>query len=99
MVSVEAELSKYKNCKERDKLEMAIVEYKNLARQYANNLSIAGQYSTVALRLQEICDKLPAPNLKIRTGNTQSAPTKTAHISGEEKGRIRDAWRQKTNKR
>jgi hypothetical protein len=99
MVDVETEVSKHKNCKERDKLEMAIKEYKSLALQHANNLSLASKYSTVAFRLQEICDKLPAPNLKVRTSSTQSAPTKTATISSEENTRIKNAWKQKTNKR
>jgi hypothetical protein len=97
MVDVEAEVSKYKNCRERDKLEMAILEYKNLARQHAVNLVVAGQYSAVAFKLQEMCDKLPAPNLKNRIGS--STPTKTATITREEKARIKSDWSQKTNKR
>jgi hypothetical protein len=97
MVDVEAEVSKYRNCRDRDKLEMAILEYKNLARQHAVDLSAAGQYSAVAFKLQEICNKLPPPTLKNRLAN--SVPTKTASITNEENARIRDAWKHKTNKR
>jgi hypothetical protein len=99
MVDVEAEVNKHRNCRDRDKLEMAILEYKNLARQHAANLVTAGQYSTVAFKLQEICDKLPAPNLKGRTGGAQNAPTKTASITREENARIKHDWSQKTGKR
>jgi hypothetical protein len=99
MIDVEAEVNKHRNIKERDKLQVAINGYKNLARQHAANLVLAGQYSTVAFKLQEICDRLPAPNLKGRTGSTASASTKTATITGEEKSRIKDAWKQKTGKR
>jgi hypothetical protein len=98
MVNVESELSKYKNCKDRDKIEMAIKEYKGLALQHANNLSLASQYSTVAFKLQEICDKLPPPNLRGRTGSTQNVATKTATITNEENARIKNAWKQKTSK-
>ncbi|MDR0312889.1 MAG: hypothetical protein LBI14_04770 [Treponema sp.] len=100
MINIEAEVNKHKNCKERDKLGMIIKGYKDLALQHANDLSVAGKYSAVALKLQEICDKLPAPNLRGRTtGNTQSVSTKTATITNEENARIKNAWNQKTTKR
>jgi hypothetical protein len=99
LVNVEAEVSKHRNCKERDKLEIVIRECKNLALQHAMNLSVAGQYNTVAHKLQEICDKLPAPNLKGRTaGSTQHTPVKTATITNEENARIKAAWGKKTGK-
>jgi len=99
MVSVESEVNKHKNCKDRDELGRLIKEYKNLALQHATNLVMAGQYSTVALKLQEICDKLPAPQLiKHSTGAAQNIPKKTANISKEEQAKIDAAWKKKTNK-
>jgi hypothetical protein len=96
MPSVEAEVSKYKNCKDRDELVRAIKEYKNLAIQHAANLTAAGQYSSVALKLQEMCDKLPAPKLvKYPTGGG-NVPVKTASITNEEQARIDAAWKKKT---
>jgi len=98
MVSVEDEVNKYKNCKDRDELGRLIKEYKALAIQYAKNIVVAGQYNTVAFKLQEICDRLPAPHLKNPTGSTQSTPVKTATITNEEKARISAAWKQKAKK-
>jgi hypothetical protein len=60
---------------------------------------MAGQYNTVALRLQEIYDKLPAPHLKNIPGSrTSDAQTKTASITNDENARINAAWRKKTGK-
>jgi hypothetical protein len=99
MVSVEVELNKHKNCKDRDELVRLIKEYKNLALQHAANLALAGQYSTVALKLQEICDKLPAPHLfKYPAGSAQNAQVKTATITNEEQSRIDAEWKKKTKK-
>ena len=96
MTSVEDEVNKYKNCRDRDELGRLIKEYKNLALQYASNLVLAGQYSTVAKKLQEICDRLPAPRLiKYPTG-TQGGPVKTATVTSEEQARINAAWKKKT---
>lgn len=99
MVSVEAEVSKFKNCKDRDELIRQIKEYKNQALQHANNMTLAGQYNMVALKLQEICDKLPAPRLKNIVSSAPAAQTKTAKISKEEKVKINDAWNKKASKR
>jgi hypothetical protein len=74
-----------------------IRNYKDLALQSAANMVLAGQYNTVALKLQEICDKLPAPNLKNPANNNLlGVPTKTANISSDENARINAAWKQKT---
>jgi len=97
MINVEAEVSRHKNCKDRDELGRLIKDYKNLALQHATNLVVAGQYTTVAHRLQEICNKLPAPQLiKHPTGNTHAIPVKTATITSEEKAKISAAWEKKT---
>jgi hypothetical protein len=97
MISVEAEVNKYKTCRDRDELGRLIKEYKNLALQYAANLVLAGQYSAVAHKLQEICDKLPAPRLiKYPAGGAQSGPVKTATVTNEEQARIDAAWKKKT---
>jgi hypothetical protein len=95
MTGVEAEVNKYKNCRDRDELVRLIKDYKNLALQHAENLILAGQYSTVAHRLQELCDKLPAPTL-IKHPSGASAPVKTADITNEEHSRISAAWHEKT---
>jgi hypothetical protein len=95
MFSIEDEVNKHKNCKERDKLEKFIQEYKGLALQHAKNFVLAGQYNAVAHKLQEICDRLPAPHIKHPGGSTQSGPVKTATITSDENARINAAWRQK----
>jgi len=96
MIGVQAEIDKYKNCRDRDELLGLIKHYKTLALQHAENLVLAGQYSTVALRLQEIYDKLPAPQImKFPTGKTQG-PVKTATVTDEEQARIDAAWKKKT---
>jgi len=98
MVNVDAEVSKYKNCKDRDELAMLIKEYKNRAIQSADNLVLAGEFNSVAFKLQEIHDKLPAPNLKNPVAGRRSAPTKTANLSAEERARIEAEWRKKAKK-
>ena len=96
MTGVEAEVNKYKNCRDRDELIMLIKQYKDLALEHAANLVLAGQYTTVAHRLQEMCDKLPAPHLiKYPTGSAHT-PVKTAAITDEEQAKIDAAWRKKT---
>ena len=97
MINVEAEVSKHKNAKDRDELVWAIKEYKNLALQNAHDMVMAGRYNTVALRLQEICDKLPAPRLKNVSSKGPNIQTKTANITKEEKAKISADWRKKTN--
>jgi len=92
MINVDAELSKYKNCRDRDELERRITEYKNLALKNANNMITAGKYSTVALKLKEICDKLPAPRLKKLAGGAHDAQVKTATITNEENSQINADW-------
>ena len=98
MINVEAEVNKHKNCKDRDELVWQIKEYKNLALQNASDIVMAGQYNMVALKLQEICDKLPAPRLKRIPGNTPGAPVKTATITNEENAKISVAWRKRATK-
>jgi hypothetical protein len=98
MINVDAELNKYKNCRDRDELTRQIKNYKNLALQYASNLVLAGQYTTVAHKLQEICDKLPPPQLiKYPTGGGKKS-VKTANITNEEQARIDADWQKKTSK-
>jgi hypothetical protein len=96
MINVEAEISKYKNCRDRDELEKRIKEYKSLAFQYASDIVMAGQYNKVALKLQEIFNKIPAPPLKKPASGTYSAPTKTATITKEENTQINAAWKKMT---
>jgi hypothetical protein len=92
-------VNKYKNCRDRDELTRQIKSYKDLALQYATNLAMAAQYTTVAHKLQEICDKLPPPQLiKYPAGSTRSAPVKTATITSEEQARISADWRKKAKK-
>ena len=95
MVNVEAEVSKYKNCKDRDELGRRINEYKSLALKYASDISMAGRYNMVVLKLQEICNKLPAPKLKMPTTPTNNTPVKTAKITKEEKNQINAAWEER----
>ena len=95
MLNVEAEVNKHRTCKDRDELERRIKEYKSLALKNASNIVLAGQYSTVAHKLQEICDKLPAPRLNKLAGNTQRAPVKTANITSEENTKIKAEWDKK----
>ena len=92
MINVEAEVSKHKSCKDRDELGRRIKDYKNLALQHANDIVLAGQYNMVVLKLQEICDKLPAPRLKNIPGSTSGTQVKTAKITKEENARIDAAW-------
>ena len=98
MISVDDEVNKYKNCKDRDELNRQIKNYKNLALQSATNLVLAGQYSTVAHKLQEMCDKLPAQQIIKRPAGGRQRPVKTADITNEEQARIDADWRKKTNK-
>jgi len=95
IIDVEAEINKHKNCTDRDKLERQIQEYKNLARDYASNFTLAGKYNMVARKLQEICDKLPAPRLRNVTSRASNAPVKTATITKEEDAKIKDAWKKR----
>ena len=96
MIDVEAEVSKHKNCKDRYEFGMLIKGYKDLALKFAGDMVLAGQYISVANKLQEMCDKLPGPNLKNVVGNTRSTPTKTAKIGSDEKDKINSAWNKKT---
>ncbi|MCL2264530.1 MAG: hypothetical protein FWC22_00695 [Treponema sp.] len=98
MINVDAEVSKYKNIKDRDEIGRIIKEYKDLTLQHANDMILAGRYNSVVLRLQEIHDKLPAPPLKRIPVGTSGSPTKTAKITKEEKVKINDAWNKKANK-
>ena len=95
IINVDAEVNKHKNCTERDKLERMIQEYKNLALQHAQNISLAGQYNLVAHKLRAICDKLPDPHLKKMASHAQNVPVKTVNITGKEAAKIDAAWKQK----
>jgi len=95
IVNVEAEINKHRNCKERGELERRIQEYKSLAMQYATNFTLAGQYNTIARKLQEICDKLPAPNLKPHTSSAPKVSVKTVALNNEDKAKINAAWEQR----
>jgi len=98
-MDVESEVNRYKHCKDRDELGRLIKNYKNLALQNATNLTMAGQYTKVAQRLQEICDKLPVPQLiRYPAGSAHNTPTKTAMISDEEHAKINAAWNNKAKK-
>ena len=98
MIDVEAEVSKHRSIKDREEMERRIQDYKNLAIQNATNLVMAGQYSMVARKLQEICDRLPAPKLvNYPTGQRGSA--KTANFTSEEQARINADWRKKTREK
>ena len=99
MINVEAEVSKFKNCKDRDEVARQIREYKNLALQHADDMVLAGRYNMVAHKLQEICDALPVPRLKSIPGNTQNVKTKTASITKEEKAKINADWNKKAGKK
>jgi len=94
VVNVEGEVNKYKT-KGRDEIERAIQEYKNLAMEYAANFTVAGQYNTIAHKLREICDKLPAPNLKLHTSSAPRANVKTVAFSNEDEAKINAAWEQR----
>jgi hypothetical protein len=96
-MDVEAEVNKHKTSRDRAELERRIQEYKNLAIQNATNLVAAGQYTMVAHRLQEICDRLPAPKLANYPAG-QGASAKTVNITNEEKARISADWNKRTKK-
>jgi hypothetical protein len=99
-MNVEAEVNKYKTCRDRDELGRMIREYKSLAMQHATNMVMAGQYNMVARKLEEIFDKLPAPHLKNIPGSHMSdAMVKTASITDAENARINADWRKKTGKK
>jgi len=95
MIDVEAEVNKHKTTRDRPELERRIQEYKDLAIQNATNLVAAGQYSMVARRLQEICDRLPAPKL-VNYPAGQGGSAKTASITSEERARISADWKRRT---
>ena len=95
-MDVEAEVSKHKTCKDPEKLERTIQEYKNLMLLHAKNLTLAGQYNMVVQKLQAICDKLPRPQLKTVTGRRPGAQVKTAAITSEENTQINHEWNQRT---
>jgi hypothetical protein len=95
MINVDVEVNKHKNCKERDKLERVIQDYKSLALQHAKNFALAGEYNMVAHKLQEIHDRLPEKHLKPQSVKTQNTSVKTATINKDENARINAAWKQK----
>jgi len=99
MIDVEAEVGKHKNCKDRNEFAKLIKGYKELALQYASDIVVAGQYSMVAHKLQEMCDRLPPPNLKNVVLGNSNTPTKTAKISREEKDKINSAWNKKAGRK
>jgi hypothetical protein len=98
MLNVEAEVNRYKNCRDRDELEKRIKEYKDLALHHSKNITAAGLYNKVALKLQEIYNKLPAPNLKNLANSKYRTPVKTAKITNEESAKINADWKQRAGK-
>jgi len=92
VINVENEINKHRNCRDRDEMTRYIQEYKNLALQHASNFTLASQYNMVAQKLQEICSKLPAQNLKRASSKAPSAPVKTVSLSNEEEAKINAAW-------
>ena len=98
MIDVDAEVNKHRNCKDRSKLEGVIQEYKNLVFKYASDLTLAGRYNAVVLKLQEICDKLPNPLTRNTTARPKGVSLKTATVTNEENAQISAAWKQKTGK-
>jgi len=93
IVNVESEINKHRACRDRGELEKYIQEYKSLAMQHATNFTLAGQYNTIAHKLQEICDKLPPPNLvHHHSTGVASAPVKTVSLSNEDGAKINAAW-------
>jgi len=99
MINVETEVSKFKDCKDRDEIARQIKEYKSLALQCSSDIFLAGQYDMVAHKLQVIHDKLPAPRLKRIPTAGPAAQTKTASITKAEKVKIEDAWSKKAGGR
>ena len=99
MVNADAEINKYKNCKDKDELGRRIKEYRDLTLQHASNIVIAAQYNMVALKLQKIYDQLPAPKLKKTASIPKNQPVKTATITNEENAKISAAWEQKAGAR
>jgi len=97
-MNVEAEVSKFKNIKNRDELGMQIREYKNLAMQHSGDIFLAGQYDMVAHKLQEIYDKMPAPKLRAAAASKPGAKGVTANINKDEKAKINAAWKKRTGK-
>jgi len=95
VVNVEGEINKHKTCRDRGELEKAIQEYKNLAMEYATNFTLAGQYNMIAHKLQEICDRLPAPNLVRHSSGGSNIPVKTVSITNEDEAKINAAWKQR----
>jgi hypothetical protein len=95
IINVKGEIEKFKNCNDRDKLERAIVGYKNQARQNATDIVLAGQFNSIVLELQKMCDKLPAPKLKNVVSNKPNVAVKTAKITSHEAQKIDEAWKQK----
>jgi hypothetical protein len=95
IIDVKAEINKYKNCNDRDKLERAIFDYKNQVRQNATDFVVAGQFNRIVLELQKIVDKLPAPKLKNVVSSRPNVAVKTAKITSNEAAKIDEAWKQK----
>jgi hypothetical protein len=95
IIDVKGEINKHKNCNDRDKLVRAIQDYKALALQSASDFNAAGKYNQIALELQKICDKLPAPKLKNVVSNKPNVAVKTAKITSHEAEKIDEAWKQK----
>jgi len=95
IINVKGEIEKFKNCNDRDKLERAILDYKNQARQNAMDIVLAGQFNSIVFELQKVCDKLPAPKLKNVGSNKPNVPVKTAKITSKEAAKIDAAWKQK----
>jgi len=98
ILDVNLEVNKYKDCKDRGELSRVIKEYKKLAMENASDFSLAGKYNSVAFKLQEICDKLPPPQIKNPAITQKNTPTKTANLTKEEQARIEREWKQKAKR-
>jgi len=99
IIDVKGEINKFKNCNDRDKLERAIQDFKNLALQNASDVNAAMQINSIVLELQKMCDKLPAPKLKNIVSGKSNVPVKTAKISSHEAEKIDAEWKKKAGKK
>jgi len=99
IIDVKGEINKYKSCTDRDKLERAIQDFKNLALQNASDVNAAMQINSIVLELQKMCDKLPAPKLKNIVSGKSNIPVKTARISSHEAAKIDAEWQKKAGKK
>jgi len=99
IIDVKGEVNKYKNCNDRDKLERAIQDYKNLALQNASDVNTAMHINSVVIELQKMCDRLPAPKLKNIVSHSQNVNVKTVNINSHEAKKIETEWEKKARRK